>query len=122
MYKGNRICVVVPAYNEASQIGIVIDTMPIRAHCCLGIFSNKEKAQRVIPYKAFQALSSAKPLITARTEATEKLFTDNVDALLVEPEDPRHLAEAIQKLSQDRKDARELGINGRKLYEEQFSN
>ncbi|MCP4350534.1 MAG: glycosyltransferase family 2 protein [Desulfobacterales bacterium] len=28
MYKGKLICVVVPAYNEATQIGMVIDTMP----------------------------------------------------------------------------------------------
>ncbi len=28
MYKGKLICVVVPAYNEATQIGMVIGTMP----------------------------------------------------------------------------------------------
>ncbi|KTD21647.1 glycosyltransferase family 2 protein [Legionella londiniensis] len=28
MYKGKRICVVVPAYNEETQIGIVVNTMP----------------------------------------------------------------------------------------------
>ncbi|MBW2053629.1 MAG: glycosyltransferase family 2 protein, partial [Deltaproteobacteria bacterium] len=28
MYKDHSICAVIPAYNEASQIGLVIDTMP----------------------------------------------------------------------------------------------
>ena len=28
MYKGKQICVVIPAYNEETQIGHVIDTMP----------------------------------------------------------------------------------------------
>jgi len=28
MYKDKSICVVVPAYNEATQIGKVIETMP----------------------------------------------------------------------------------------------
>ena len=93
-----------------------------KAHCCLGIFGLQDKTQRVIPYKAFQTLAAAKPLITARTIVAERIFSDDENVILVEPGDHRGLAGAIKKLSCDRDFAVKIGHSGRHLYEEQFSN
>jgi glycosyltransferase involved in cell wall biosynthesis len=92
------------------------------AGCCLGVFGNTEKTQRIIPYKAYQTLAAAKPLITAHTRASAALFTDGIDALLVRLEDPLDLSKAILKLAGNRKIAADIGQNGRKLYDYRLSN
>ncbi len=92
------------------------------AGCCLGVFGNTEKAQRVIPYKAYQSLASAKPLITARTRACEKVFTDGDDALLVNLDDPLDLSKAVLKLAQNPEMAADIGKKGNKLYHRRLSN
>ena len=92
------------------------------AGCCLGVFGNTEKAQRVIPYKAYQSLASAKPLITARTRACEKVFTDCYDVLLVNLDDPLDLSKAVLKLAQNPEMAADIGRKGNKLYHRRLSN
>lgn len=92
------------------------------SHCCLGIFGSQDKTRRVIPYKAYQCLASAKPLITARTPASEALFTDTVNAVLIPPDDPKSLADAILSLQSNSEQARTIGVNGRILYNEALSN
>ena len=93
-----------------------------KSHCCLGVFGNRNKTQRVIPYKVYQALASSQPVITANTEAAHQLLTHGKNAFLVNPNDPESLAEAILALKDDEKFAIHLGINGRRLYEKKLSN
>ncbi|RLC08748.1 MAG: hypothetical protein DRI57_23435 [Deltaproteobacteria bacterium] len=93
-----------------------------KAHCCLGVFGKQLKTQRVIPYKVSQTTASARPLITARTDATEQIFSDTVNALLVTPGDPEALAYAIKRLADDREMAVSIGRNGREVYESRLSN
>jgi glycosyltransferase involved in cell wall biosynthesis len=70
-----------------------------QAGCALGIFGTTGKAGRVIPNKAFQALASGAPLVTADTPAARELLVDGESALLVPPGDPEALAEAIERLA-----------------------
>lgn len=93
-----------------------------QSHCCLGTFGKQEKAQRTIPYKAYQSLASSKALITGRTRASSSLLTHGVNALLVNPGDPAALSLAIQCLASDRARAMSIGKNGRCLYETRLSN
>jgi glycosyltransferase involved in cell wall biosynthesis len=92
-----------------------------RAGCALGIFGTSDKAQRVIPNKAFQALACGAPLITADTPAARELLTDGENALLVPPGDPEALATAIRRLATDPELARGLGAGGRGTYERNAS-
>jgi glycosyltransferase involved in cell wall biosynthesis len=87
------------------------------AGCALGIFGTSEKAARVIPNKAFQALATATPLITSDTPASRELLEDERDALLVTSGDPLALASAVRRLATDPELARGLGLRGRETYE-----
>jgi glycosyltransferase involved in cell wall biosynthesis len=91
------------------------------AGCALGIFASSEKAARVIPNKAFQALACGTPLITGDTRGVRELLTDGESALLVPPGDPAALAAAMRRLAADPGLARRLGARGRETYEEQAS-
>ena len=91
------------------------------AGCALGIFGTSDKAQRVIPNKAFQALACGTPLVTGDTPGANELLADERDALLVPPGSPAALAEAITRLAGDQELASRLSQGGRRTYEEQAS-
>jgi glycosyltransferase involved in cell wall biosynthesis len=90
------------------------------AGCALGIFGSSEKARRVIPNKAFQALAVGAPLVTAATDGVRELLEDGRDALLVEPS-PEALAAAVRALHDDRQLASAVGGNGRRTFEREAS-
>ncbi len=92
-----------------------------QAHCCLGIMGTTGKAARVVPYKVYQALASARPVVTADTPAARRLLTDGESALLVRAGDPAALAEAIMRLAHDRRLCERLAQGGRKAYENRLS-
>jgi glycosyltransferase involved in cell wall biosynthesis len=88
-----------------------------RAGCALGIFGTSEKAKRVIPNKAFQALACGTPLVTGDTPGARELLVDGESALLVPPGDGEALAEALQTIAGDRALAKRLSTGGRAAYE-----
>jgi glycosyltransferase involved in cell wall biosynthesis len=92
-----------------------------RAGCALGIFGVGEKAQRVIPNKAFQALACGTPLVTADTPAARELLVHGESALLVPPGDAEALAGAIRSVLDDTGLARRIGAGGRAAYEAKAS-
>jgi glycosyltransferase involved in cell wall biosynthesis len=87
------------------------------AGCALGVFGTSDKAMRVIPNKAYQALACGTPLVTGDTPAARELLTDGHDALLVNPGNGVALAGAIRRLAADPELARRVGMAGRATYE-----
>jgi glycosyltransferase involved in cell wall biosynthesis len=92
-----------------------------RAACALGIFGTSDKARRVIPNKAFQALACGVPLLTADTPAARELLADGESALLVPPGDPEALADALRRVMTDAELAQRLARGGHAAYREQAS-
>lgn len=92
-----------------------------RAGCALGVFGTSDKAHRVIPNKAFQALACGVPLVTADTAAARELLTDGHDALLVSPGDAEALAAAVTRIDRDRELAARLGAAGLETYQARAS-
>ena len=92
-----------------------------RAVCALGIFGTSDKAQRVIPNKAFQALACGTPLVTADTPAARELLVHEQSALLVPPGDAGALATALRRLQSDAELRRTLSEGGRAAYEAEAS-
>lgn len=69
------------------------------ADVALGIFDGGPKAARVVPNKVFQALACARPVVTRSGPAAEWLLEDGVSALLVPPDSPTALADALERLT-----------------------
>jgi glycosyltransferase involved in cell wall biosynthesis len=86
------------------------------AGCALGIFGTSEKARRVIPNKAFQAIACGTPLVTGDTPAARELLTHEESALLVPPGNAPALADAIRRLARDPQLARRLSVAGHEAY------
>ncbi|HEX7254493.1 MAG TPA: glycosyltransferase [Gaiellaceae bacterium] len=89
-----------------------------RASCALGIFGRSDKAQRVIPNKAFHALACGVPLVTADTPAARELLTDGETALLVPAGDPGALADALRRLAAEPATAQRIAAAGLAVYRE----
>jgi glycosyltransferase involved in cell wall biosynthesis len=103
---------------------IAYDALPAAyrsAGCALGIFGTGAKAARVIPNKVFQALATARPVITADTPAARELLTHEENALLVPPGDATALADAVLRVARDEALAVRLAHAGRETYEERAS-
>jgi glycosyltransferase involved in cell wall biosynthesis len=92
-----------------------------QAGCALGIFGTSDKARRVIPNKAYQALACGTPLVTGDTEAARELLVDAESALLVPPGDPEALAAAIRRLAHDPDLAEHLSGGGLYTFQERAS-
>ncbi len=92
-----------------------------RAAVCLGIFGTSNKAQRVIPTKAYVALAMAKPLITADSPAAREVFTSGKDAILCPAGESAGIAQAILALKRDAKLRQSVAEAGHQLYVEQFT-
>lgn len=60
-----------------------------------------------------EAMAMAKPVIATRVGGTPEIIDENV-GILVEPKNPKELADAIDKLLADEKERKRLGKNGLK--------
>lgn len=73
-----------------------------RAHVCLGFFGDTQRAQEVFTNKVIEAIAVKRPLITMRNNPVQELLTDGESVLLVPPNDPEALADAIFQLKNNR--------------------
>ncbi len=73
-----------------------------RADVALGVFSAGEKAGRVVPNKVWQALACGTPVVTQDGPAAREVLRHGDDALLVPPDDPQALADALAALLEPR--------------------
>lgn len=74
-----------------------------------------------LPSKMFEALSSELPIILAVEGEAEKLINKAKAGIVVEPENPEAISNAILKLYNDEVLRKELGINGRDFVKEYYS-
>ena len=92
-----------------------------KSHVCLGIFGTSPKAGRVIPNKVFDALATARPVVTADTPAAREAFTHRHDAWLCPPGDAAALADALRVLRSDAALRQNLADRGHELFRRRFS-
>ncbi|NQT24462.1 glycosyltransferase family 4 protein [candidate division KSB1 bacterium] len=73
-----------------------------RAHVCLGFFGTTNRAKEVFTNKVIEAIAVKRPLITMRNNPVQELLKDGESVLLVPPNDPEALAQAILQLKKDK--------------------
>jgi glycosyltransferase involved in cell wall biosynthesis len=74
-----------------------------------------------VPQFLLQTLAMAKPVVATRVGGIPEIVTPGVNGLLIPPEDPRALAEALLELLRDPDRSRRLGIAGRRLVEQEHT-
>ncbi len=73
------------------------------------------------PIALLEAMALGKPIIASAVNGIPEAIRDQVNGLLVPPEDDRALAEAIERLDGDRELAARLGMEARKTYSEYYT-
>ncbi len=94
-----------------------------RADILLGIFGRTDKARRVIPNKAYQALACGKPLVTQRSDAyPDELLGGNDGGIeWVPPGDAKALASAVAKLAGRPEALNDIGARNHASFGKFFS-
>ena len=95
----------------ASEVPIFMSGMDVLIHASL-----REGLARVLP----QALISGKPVIAFDVDGAPEVVINAETGFLVEPRSVSGLAEAIEKILNDRELGRKLGENGREKFSRQF--
>jgi len=88
---------------------------------CLGAFSDSIKADVTIQNKIFEALSSGRAVLTARTTAIEELLEDKKNCLLCTKANPDDLARKILELKHDPDLKNKIAKNGHDFFIENLS-
>ncbi|MEW6577691.1 MAG: glycosyltransferase family 4 protein [Chloroflexota bacterium] len=82
------------------------------------VFPSYSEAFAIVP---FEAMACGCPTIYTKHPPGPELVEDGVNGLLVDPDNPDEIADAILRLLQDDNLARRLGEAGRKLVQEKYS-
>jgi glycosyltransferase involved in cell wall biosynthesis len=88
------------------------------SHVVLGIFKGSGKAIRVVPNKVYDALACGALVITARTPAIEEFFNDKEELILVEPDNPKDLAEKILWVYKNREEGENIAKRGHQKFKQ----
>lgn len=72
-------------------------------------------------YVLVEAMAAGRPVITTNTSSMPEIVRDGVDGLLVPPGEAQSLSQAIIRLLQNPQLAKQMGENGKKHVEEQFT-
>jgi glycosyltransferase involved in cell wall biosynthesis len=81
-----------------------------------GIVLGSFQQSRAIPAIVFEALATGAPVITANTDAARELLADGDSALLIPPEQPAALAQAIERLAADEPLRVRLAARGQEVF------
>jgi glycosyltransferase involved in cell wall biosynthesis len=77
--------------------------------------------QEALGTSFIEAMAMEKPVIGTKVGGVGEVIKDGVNGYLVEPENPSALAAAMVRALKDRKGARNMGREGRKMVLEQFT-
>lgn len=86
----------------------------------LDVVVSASTAAEGVPQALMQALAMRRPVVATNVGGVSEVVRDKETGLLVQPGDPRVLAEAIMILLRDGEEAARLAANGRRLVEQEF--
>ena len=91
------------------------------ADACIAILKPIDEYKTTYPNKVFDYMAAGRPVILAIDGVIREVVTAADCGISSTPGDPRSLADAILKLAANRDRSVEMGINGRRYLEENFS-
>ena len=75
-----------------------------------------------LPRAVLEGMAAGKPVVASNVGGIPEMVIDQVTGLLVNPRDPKPIANALVKLMEDRKKSIHMGKQGRKVVREKFDN
>ncbi len=73
------------------------------------------------PNKLFEYMSASVPVICSNFPLWQEIVQKNNCGILVNPENPKEIAKAIQYILDNKEEAKKMGQNGRKAVEEKYN-
>jgi glycosyltransferase involved in cell wall biosynthesis len=73
------------------------------------------------PMITLEGMAMAKPIIATRIDGIKEQIVDGESGILIPPRDPGAIAEAIVRLSTEKELAQNLGLEGRRRVEKEFT-
>ena len=91
------------------------------ADACIAILKPLEEYKTTYPNKVFDYMAAGRPVVLAIDGVIREVVEAAQCGVFAEPGKASALANAIRKLASDPQKCREMGMNGRKYLEENFS-
>ena len=91
------------------------------ADACIAILKPLEEYKTTYPNKVFDYMAAGRPVVLAIDGVIREVVEAAQCGLFSEPGNPSAMADAIRKLASDLQKSREMGLNGRKYLEANFS-
>ena len=82
---------------------------------------DSRQAQGGFPTKLGEYLATGNPVCVTRVGEIPDYLEDNISAFMAEPGDVDSFADAMRRALSDKENARRVGLNGRKVAEDNFS-
>lgn len=101
-----------------SMLGQVKDIRDVWAAAHIAVLPSRREG---LPKSLLEAAACGRPIVATDVPGCREIAQAGVNALLVPPDDPAALAEAIDRLAQDRPLRKQFGAAGRVLVENRFS-
>jgi glycosyltransferase involved in cell wall biosynthesis len=91
------------------------------ADACIAILKPLDEYKRTYPNKVFDYMAAGRPIALAIDGVIREVVDAAGCGYFAQPGNPAALADALLKLAQDKIKARQMGLNGRRYLEENFS-
>ncbi len=90
-------------------------------NCDLFVLPSISSSQEGFGIVLLEAMACGKPVVSTNIVGAAEDIRNYNTGIVVEPMDTKALADAIVRILQDKKEAKGMGVNGRKLVEDKYS-
>ena len=91
------------------------------SEACIAILKPLEEYKTTYPNKVFDYMAAGRPIVLAIDGVIREVVEAAQCGIFSEPGDPSAMADALRQLASDPQTSRQMGLNGRKYLEQNFS-
>jgi len=91
-----------------------------RANAVIVPLCDRPGMEKAVPSKLIEAMAAGKPVILSARGESAELVREAQAGLVVEPDNPKALAEAICRIRENPEEAKRMGENGREFVRQNF--